>query len=625
MAGPHVEVVVETADGGSSDGFEASVAVAEPGTAGLRPVTVTVRHTGAEPVAASVRLSAVVAGWSPGGQDPWWLIPGAFYGENRPAECERTFPRFALGAVDPEAMVSPAWELRADRAATPAVFGWSETGGVALVAPESSPLGMTGLGLAADEAGARVHLRFPFSEHPVSYDGSQVAAPAEQASHTWQPGESHELTAWVAELDADRHGYAGVLRAVHGRWAGEAPIEPWVSIPEAAHIAAEGLVRWHYDPDPGVLLETMGFDRGIGGTDRQAMHIGWISGIPWAQALLGYGYRAGDAAAVGAAERVIDFCTAELAPCGTFWGTWYRASGWAQSWSPVKGALHARTLGEAALFLVRALGSPSGASHPQWRAAAVGNLDVMTGRQRADGNLGTLHHMQTGQVMSWSGAAGLTWVAALCEAGEQGLDEGGRYLAAAERAGEYYAQFVEAEFLYGAPEDVDLAPSSEDGYAAVLAYVALHRRTGEGRWLDLARRAADWLLTFRYTYNTAFDPRTPLGMYGFARRGADNASPSNPHLHAYGLVCTAEMLQLAEALGDSYYAERALEHLACFRQCVPRVDGEMNAYRGMITERYYQTAAFQPKGMILGLSHAWCVGVLLLGAEQALGAGHADA
>jgi hypothetical protein len=39
----------------------------------------------------------------------------------------------------------------------------------------------------------------------------------------------------------------------------------------------------------------------------------------------------------------------------------------------------------------------------------------------------------------------------------------------------------------------------------------------------------------------------------------------------------------------------------------------------MVSERYYHTACFQPKGMLLTLSHAWSVGVLLLGCEQALG------
>jgi hypothetical protein len=126
------------------------------------------------------------------------------------------------------------------------------------------------------------------------------------------------------------------------------------------------------------------------------------------------------------------------------------------------------------------------------------------------------------------------------------------------------------------------------------------------------------MLTFRYCYNTRFPEGTLLDRYRFATRGADNASPSNPHLHAYGLVCTAELAELSAATGDPYYAERAAETLACFRQFVARFDGDFNAYRGMASERYYQTASFQPKGMLLTLSHAWTVGVLLLACEQAL-------
>jgi uncharacterized protein YyaL (SSP411 family) len=219
-------------------------------------------------------------------------------------------------------------------------------------------------------------------------------------------------------------------------------------------------------------------------------------------------------------------------------------------------------------------------------------------------------------VLSWSGSAGLTWVAALAEASS--LLDRPDWLVAAERAGEYYASFVDAEFLNGAPEDVDLAPTSEDGYAAIIAYQALYEASGEPRWLDLARRAADWALTFRYSYNVAFDPRSLLGAYHFASRGADQASPSNQHLHAYGLICLPELVRLSDAIGDPYYRERAEENLACFRQFVARVDGDFNAYRGMVSERFYQTACFQPKGMLLTLSHAWSVGVLLYACESVL-------
>jgi uncharacterized protein YyaL (SSP411 family) len=186
-------------------------------------------------------------------------------------------------------------------------------------------------------------------------------------------------------------------------------------------------------------------------------------------------------------------------------------------------------------------------------------------------------------------------------------------------AGRYYADAVEREFLHGAPEDVDLAPTSEDGYLAIMAYVALFEADGDPEWLALARRAADWTLTFRYTYDVDFPEHTLLRDYGFRSRGADQASPANQHLHSYGLICVPELTRLGRHTGDDYYLASAEENLACFRQFVARADGDFNAYRGMVSERFYQTACYQPKGMLLTLSHAWCVGLLLLACEEQLG------
>jgi hypothetical protein len=625
VAQPDVRVSVIRASGEQSAPERAGFTVEldrTPRDGGGERITARVTRTADTPATAWIRFAVDIED----ADDPWWLIPGAFYGENRPADNDRIFPRFEIGASpeDAQRMVSSAWEFRADRAATPAVFAWAGAakGGAAIATGERSALGITGLGFAHRDTTATVHLTFPFREGPITYYGDGTPRPAEAAVHGWAPGETVELAFTVHLLDSDRHAYAPVLRSLHAESTAAAPLRPWVGVAEAADLTAEGLLRWHYDPDPGVLLETAGFDREVTGrdgksVDRQAMHVGWVSGIPWAYALLAHGLRTASDDEVAAARSVLDFCTAELSPSGTFWGVWYRDSGWTQSWTPIQRGLHSRTLAEATLFLLRAAALDSG--HPQWDTAIRSNLDVVVNRQREDGNLGSIHHAETGEVLSWSGASGLTWIAALVEAG------GDRFLEAARRAGGYYARFVEDEYLCGAPEDVDLAPTSEDGYAGVIAYTALHRATGEERWLDLARRSADWMLTFRYSYDVGFDEHTLLGRYDFGTRGADQASPSNQHLHAYGLVCTAELLELAAATGDPHYRERAEESLACFRQFVARQDGDFNAYRGMVSERYYQTACFQPKGMLLTLSHAWSVGVLLLACEQVLASGEEEA
>jgi hypothetical protein len=533
-----------------------------------------VTWTGAEPVEAGIRFELRLAP----GTRPDWLVPGVFYGENRAAACTRLYPRFTAGRVDVGRMESDAWSFRADRCATPAVF----CGDRGLATRETSPLGQAGVGFALRDDRPVVWLDFPYREEPLRYDGSETPAPPDVRSYAWRPGERVELD--VREVDR------GALR----------PSEPfvdasWVTVEEAAALAAHGLHRWHFRADPPRLIETAAFDRdGVGECgDRDHMHVSWISGVPFAYALLRHGRRVGDQAYVAAAEAVLDHVAANRTPGGTFWAQWTVEQGWTTGWHPDRERLHARTLADAALFMLRAGG--------RWVDAARANVAVAVRTQRGDGALPAAHHVCTGDAVSFDGTAGMSWIPALVAAGEAD---------AARRAGAYYRRF---EHWHGAPEDVDLAPTSEDGCAAVMAFVAL------GDW-ETARRAADWLLTFRYTYDVDFPQTTLLGRYGYRTRGADQASPANQHLHAYGLVCVPELIRLARATGEERYEASARENLACFRQLIARSDGDFGAWRGMAPERIHQTDCFQAKGMIGTLSHAWSVGVLLYACEEVLAA-----
>ena len=113
------------------------------------------------------------------------------------------------------------------------------------------------------------------------------------------------------------------------------------------------------------------------------------------------------------------------------------------------------------------------------------------------------------------------------------------------------------------------------------------------------------------TYNIRFPEETILGKYDFRTRGADIASVVNQHLHSYGLICYPDLMRLSYYLGDSYYSDRAQDNLLCFRQFIARKDGDFGARRGMVSEQYYHTDWFQPKGHLLQLSHAWCLAVAI--------------
>ncbi|MEV7990599.1 hypothetical protein AB0O67_01430 [Streptomyces sp. NPDC086077] len=605
---------------GSAGGFHADLRL-EPVGHGRHTAILTVTRTERAPVAAGLRVEVRLGPTD----DPGWLVPGVFYGQNRLPGSSRPFPRFApAGDDDPTGLTAPAWSFRADRCATPAVFARDRRAGAALATGEHGSLGQHGVGFAlVDDNHPALRLHAPYREEPVSYYGSERPRPADLPEHRWQPGERHTLTFTLHLLDADPHAYAPVLRTLHTDTARPGEAAAWVGVREAAALSAEGLHRWHYRADPPVLLETAAFDREALGErgDRQAMHVSWVSGAPYAHALLLHAHRTGDAALADAATGVLDHICSHVTPGGTFWGQWTAARGWSAGWTGDPNKLHARTLGDATLFVLRALRAERarGVDHPLWERAARANLRAaLRGQDPVTGRLAAAHRADTGGAVDHRGAAGLAFVSALVEAAA--LFDAPDYLEAARRAGHAYAADVTSEFLCGAPEDVSLAPTSEDGYNAVIAYTLLHEAGDhDGRWLDLARRSADWTLTFRYTYDVRFDPRTLLGRYGFRTRGADQASPSNQHLHAFGLICLPETVRLARHLGDPYYLRSARENLDCFRQFVARADGDFNAYRGMVSERFYQTDCFQAKGMLLTLSHAWSAGVLLYACEHALG------
>jgi hypothetical protein len=550
---------------------------------GFRFDGLAVTYNGATPVDAGIRVEREL----PPTDDPRWLVPGLFYGENRPEECSRLYPRWTPGGTNVARLESDSWSFRADRCATPAVF--ARGGG--LLTREVSAVGQTGVGFALRDGRPVIWLDFPYREEPLRYDGSETPAPPDVQTYRWQPGESVELDCSVVGDDQAR-----VLREARG----SEPQAPWVTVEEAAALAAWGLYRWHYKPDPPRLIETVAFDRDAFGEsgDRDHMHVSWVSGAPYAHALLVHAERVGNDEYRSAATAVLDHIAGNLTPGGTFWSQWTAERGWTTGWHPDRTRLHARTLADATLFLLRA-----GRARPDppqlWLDAVRSNLDTVLRTQRDDGALPAAHDVESGDAVAWQGTAGMAWIPALVEAG---------HLEEARAAGEYFKRF---DLWFGAPEDVDLAPTSEDGYAAVMAFVALED------W-ETAKRAADWTLTFRYTYDVSFSPNTLLGYYGFRTRGADQASPANQHLHAFGLICLPELVRLARATGDDYYLESARENLACFRQFVAREDGDFGAWRGMTTERYYQTDCFQAKGMLLTLSHAWTGGVLLYACEAAL-------
>jgi len=546
---------------------------------------------------------------------PRWMVPGMFYKHNRPANCVRTYPRYSFDENKPEEFVSSYWAFRSDRSSCPAVFCWTDNFTSCIATPSAFGQEISGIGFKGDAEGTALMLNFPYAEEPVKYSFCRDDGTApERTSTVILPHTYLQLTFSTYVESRDLHAYDDLIRDLYDE--SEDETNPWLTKQEAEELLAYGLHRWHYDPEQRALYETCAFDRYFGKNerqvDRQHMHVAWVSGAPYALALWRYGHERGVQEYADAGISVLDKIAEEgIAPSGLFYAEWTLESGWGTGWNPNPEWIQARTIAEATWFYAQALefAKAQQVSKPQWESAIRSNLDAALRAQREDGNFGSYYSVKSGEVQEWDGAGGLMWIPALI-AGSRCLGES-RYLDAAVKAGDYYSRFVEDEYIYGAPEDVHLTPTSEDGYNAVIAYVHLYEAAKDDRWLDLATSSADWAMTFRWMYNTKFSENTILGRYDFRTLGGDVASPSNNHIHNYGLICHPELLRLWQHTGDTYYLSRAADHLACFHQFIAREDGDFNARKGMITEQWFHTDWTHAKGSMLQLAHSWCAGLIL--------------
>lgn len=134
-----------------------------------------------------------------------------------------------------------------------------------------------------------------------------------------------------------------------------------------------------------------------------------------------------------------------------------------------------------------------------------------------------------------------------------------RYLEAARRLAQkfYVAHTATLTEPYwgGTPESP--CEDKEAGAGFFQGTMALWRVTGEDQHLSWATRAAEWLLTFIYLWDTGF--RRGSECYGRLRTtGWTSASVQNHYLHVWGGFLARDLYDLSLAIGDERWT-----HIAC--------------------------------------------------------------
>jgi len=171
-----------------------------------------------------------------------------------------------------------------------------------------------------------------------------------------------------------------------------------------------------------------------------------------------------------------------------------------------------------------------------------------------------------GEVVDALGTNG-AYVASFLMALEPHFGDRGGLAAAVERAGAYCGRLAAAGDFFADTLDADSC-DKEAGAALLALFLDLFERDGDRAWLDRARAAAEFVLSWVWQYDCPFAPESPLGARGFSTRGMTSVSVAHHHLDFYGMSIAYDFLRYAEHSGDGLYRSQAEAMLRACRQLV---------------------------------------------------------
>jgi hypothetical protein len=586
-------------------------------------------------------------------ETPFWCIPGLFWGDNQQDSTGQYYPRFRADLAKPAKFESSFWELHVWRATQPVVGMYDGSAWWILqVAPASGSL-CASVGFEFENGRPTLLASLPASERPYRNVGHDYTMPVIGCSKA----ENKRTITWsvrALRIDGDRASLLDFLQDNYHSVKSEfAPL----SAVDCAKATRNALMNWHYNPESHYFRYTVAFDRvgqqiaeaGNVSLDRHEMGLGWVSGWVVFEALIAWAVRQNDAAAMQAVEATWNNLQSSglISPSGYWWTRFAPPRGRTPSifdsqsptgmdgnWMSNHNHLHLRTLGDAVWRAARSL-----RKYKSSLAFADDLLDQVMDQSKMVADLARRAwpiplsvDARTGEPAGLRGTAGMIWISAWSElAAMKQWDD----LELIAHGLDHHRADIESGQLFGAPEDVGECVTSEDIYIAVNAYLDGYRVTGRPEDLQTALSAARWLYLWRKSFDHQLDPRTLVGAYQLKSRGGDLASFKNNHLHLYGLDVEESLVELARLTGDERWRELADDHWHFAAQLTPLVDGQFNAYEGMVTEQFYFIdwsalgnsvrlleeddrrsnydvgPHFRNHGNLAGFSHAWCTAFVL--------------
>src|SRR5262249_41617024 len=135
-----------------------------------------------------------------------------------------------------------------------------------------------------------------------------------------------------------------------------------------------------------------------------------------------------------------------------------------------------------------------------------------------------------------------------------------RYLASAVHAGDWCWTNTHRAFSYvGGTVDNPNVIDKEAGFLALEAFIALHDATGEARWLEAAKQAADFTETWAYCWNVPIPAEDSRATYprGAATTGFSLIACGHSGADLFLAGAPFLFYRLYIQTGDAHYARMA--------------------------------------------------------------------
>ena len=174
---------------------------------------------------------------------------------------------------------------------------------------------------------------------------------------------------------------------------------------------------------------------------------------------------------------------------------------------------------------------------------------------RADGNLGSQWSIADGTVTAWGGDSGGYVLMGLARYWQLTHDPSVRD--AIDRAFAYYFGHDIDRFACTGGA-MDCASVDREGiHPFITAAVALYGETKDARYLDWARRASWYFLSWLYCHNPVYGPETDFAKFGFRPAGTTIVGAEHPGIDDYGCVLVADFIALSKFAGEPLWRDVA--------------------------------------------------------------------